>query len=163
MELFRSPSRLLRSGYTLIETVVASSVLFIAVAAASSLSLSLVTQEEINERTARACNYLDNAARLYQLGLAPSQIQSLLPPDPIITGLTFQNRALTVSPQAVSSLEAQTITVTYLSTSSTSAAASGALSWTGGANGRTRSESVVAVRSSTAIPTGLARYNHFKP
>jgi type II secretory pathway pseudopilin PulG len=163
MNAHLTPSGSLRSGYTLIETLVAGAVLFIAVSAASSLSLSLVTQEEISERAARACNYLDNAARLYQLGLAPTQIQGLLPPDPIVTGLTFQNRALTVTPQAVASLEGQTITVTYLSTNSTSAPATGALSWTGGPSGRTRSESVVAVRSPTAIPTGLPRYNFFKP
>ena len=46
-----------RKAYTLIEALVASSILLIGIAAAASMSLSFVTQEEITERAARAFNF----------------------------------------------------------------------------------------------------------
>ena len=66
MQLRRpSPS----AAYTLIEVLVAISILALAIGAASRLSLSQALTEEINQKEAFAVNYAENAARLWQLGI----------------------------------------------------------------------------------------------
>ena len=62
-----SIKRALRSGYALVEVVVASSVLMIGVGAACVLSLTMIGQEEMHVRVARGVNVMENATRLYQL------------------------------------------------------------------------------------------------
>ena len=57
-------------AYTIVETMVAISLLMLGVGAAASLSMTLVKQEEINARAARAVNWQENAVRLYQMGHA---------------------------------------------------------------------------------------------
>ena len=47
-------------AYTLIEALVASSILAIGMGAASSMSLALITQEQITERSEKAIAYLEN-------------------------------------------------------------------------------------------------------
>ena len=80
-----------KSGYTLIEALVASAILLIGISAASSLSLTMVSQEEMNYRISRSLNVLENCARLYQLGVEPAGIyggtNSLLPPDSAISSI----------------------------------------------------------------------------
>lgn len=80
-----------RSGYTLIEVLVASAILLIGISAASSLSLTMVTQEEMNYRISRSLNVLENCARLYQLGVQPANIYggpaSLLPNEPSVSSI----------------------------------------------------------------------------
>lgn len=66
-------------AYTIIETMVAVSLLMFGVAAAAALSNTIVQQEEINARTARAVNWQENAVRLYQLGIDGSAILDVLP------------------------------------------------------------------------------------
>ena len=61
--------RFRRAGYSLVEVVVASSVLMIGVGAACALSLTMIGQEEGHVRIARGVNLVENATRLYQLGL----------------------------------------------------------------------------------------------
>ena len=93
-----------KSGYTLIETLVASAIMMIAVGGAASLSLTMVTQEEIAERTVRAANYLENAATLYRLGFdTTAEIQAILPDEPVVTNLTVtvQNETLALQVNAV--------------------------------------------------------------
>lgn len=69
-------------GYTLVETLVAVSILLMGVTAAASLTLTMSTQEEINARVARNLHWHENAVRLYQLGLAPDEISEIMPPLP---------------------------------------------------------------------------------
>lgn len=69
-------------GYTLIETLVAVSILLVGVAAAAQLSLAMRKQEEANANVARALNLAEQAHRLYQLGLGTGEVLALLPPDP---------------------------------------------------------------------------------
>lgn len=85
-------------GYTIIEALVASSVLLIGIAAAASMSLQLVTQEEINERANRTFNYIDNAVRLVQLGVDPQVVRdSILPNGGEIVGLTVEQHSVNVA------------------------------------------------------------------
>ncbi len=81
------------SGYTIIETLVAVSLLMFAVAAAASLSVTLTKQEEINARAARALNWQENAVRLYHLGLGGttvSEITDVMPKLPQMSSLNIQ-------------------------------------------------------------------------
>lgn len=58
-----------RSAYTLIEVLVAMSIIALAIGAASRLSLSQALTEEVNQKESFAVNYAENAARLWQLGI----------------------------------------------------------------------------------------------
>jgi len=78
-----------KSGYTIVEVMVAAGILVIGIAAAASLALTMVSQEEANARVARAFNIQEQAARLYQLGLEPSEILAIIPPESNVTALTF--------------------------------------------------------------------------
>jgi len=64
--------RLCRRGYTLIEVLAAGAVVSVGMAAAVSLTSSLMLQEELAWRTAITRNYQENMMRLWQLGLSPS-------------------------------------------------------------------------------------------
>lgn len=110
-----SIKRALRSGYTLVEVVVASSVLMIGVGAACVLSLTMIGQEEMHVRVARGVNVMENATRLYQLGIPISvpvgstdpTVFSLLPPDPMVSSFTASAETSTAmtgigAPQEVS-------------------------------------------------------------
>ena len=63
----RRPSS--RAAYTLIEILVAMSIIALAIGAASRLSLSQALTEDINQKESFAVNYAENAARLWQLGI----------------------------------------------------------------------------------------------
>lgn len=80
--------RLGRAAYSLVEVVVASSVLMIGVGAACVLSLTMIGQEETHVRIARGVNLVENATRLYQLGLDSSEVLALLPPDKMVASFT---------------------------------------------------------------------------
>jgi len=84
-------------GYTLVETLVAGGLLALAISAAASLSLTMVSQEEVNLRNARALNLLENSAQLYRLGVEPDRIAGLLPNDSIVVSLQFAAGVTTVS------------------------------------------------------------------
>lgn len=155
------PNVLLASrGYSLIEALVASSVLMIGIAAAASLSLSLVTQEEINERSVQVFNYLDNAARLYQMGVAEADIPGLLPPEPLVSSLTFTPGSESVA--GLGTVPLTTIEITYKPTGATSTNGSSVLDWTGGDKNVTRSESVVVLRSVNYLGGPLPRVDYVK-
>lgn len=83
-------------GYTLVETLVAVSILLLGVAAAASLTLTMSTQEEINARVARSLYWHENAVRLYQLGLAPDDISAVMPPLPELISLDITESPLSV-------------------------------------------------------------------
>ncbi len=135
-------------AYTLIETLVGSAVLMIGISAAASLSLSLVTQEEINERSVRALNYLDSAAMLLQLGVPPSQIVDILPVEPVVNSMTFTPRGLIMSDSAggpVMSLSASDITIIYTPGAAVSTNSASIDEWTGGETNVTRTRTVTAL------------------
>ena len=129
-------------GYTLIETLVASAVIMLAVGAASSLSLALVTQEEMSERAVRAANYLENSATLYQLGMDSAEIISILPEEPVVTNLTFTPK--TVSVTGLGNVGVMELQMTYKPSAATSTHTAG--SWTGG-EVVTRSHSIEVMRA----------------
>ncbi|MDF1659278.1 MAG: hypothetical protein P1U58_16800 [Verrucomicrobiales bacterium] len=144
-----------QKAYTLIEALVGSSVLAVGIGAAASMSLALITQEEINERSVRAFNYLDNSTQLLRAGVAPGDITSILPEEPLVTSLTSSSRNVTVP--GIGSVNAITLTVTYDPSGATSANSATAEDWTGGDSTVTRSESVELILSKSHLTEELAR------
>lgn len=142
----------------MIEALVASSILLIGISAAASLSLTMVTQEEMNERSVTAANYLDNAARLYQIGVDQGQIRNLLPVAPVVESLTFSNRNLTVT--NVGTIPAVRLDLTYKATTSTANNPLASTLWTGGAPSDRRTESVEVIRPTSLLTDRLARATH---
>lgn len=93
-------TRLLNSktgGYTLVEVLIAAGLLGLAVAAAASLALAMASQEQQNARVARAINQQEQAVRLYQMGVDPTTILALLPPDRNVVSISFDSSTLAVS------------------------------------------------------------------
>ena len=140
-------------GYTLIESLVASAILMIGIGAAASMSLTMLTQEEVNERTVRAMNHLENAAALYNLGLDSALIEELLPTEPVVTSLTFTsvNRTIT-NPSGGASLgnvSAMEIEMVFKPASTTRTWANE--KWTGGDASVTRTHTVEVFRSSQYV------------
>jgi type II secretory pathway pseudopilin PulG len=132
-------------GYTLIETLVASAVMMVAVGAASSLSLSMVTQEEMSERTVRVMNHLENVATLYQLGLDSADIANIIPVEPCVTNLTYTS--VTESVTGLGNVDMMEIKVSYNPASATSENQTGTLSWTGGEHTKSRDHTIRVLRS----------------
>lgn len=131
----------------MIETLVASSILLIGISAAGSLSLSMVAQEEIAEQANRAAAYLDNATTLFRLGVAPTQIGSLLPPESAVASLDFTNDVRSVPD--LGAVMYSTVTVDWKSSSATST--KGTNRWTGGDPGDKRSISVEVINTNPEI------------
>lgn len=144
-------------AYTLIEALVASSILMIGISAAASMSLSFVTQEEIGERAVKAYNYLDNAVALYQAGMNPAEIPGILPPVPVVASLTFTNRTLVAT--NLGNVPSVLVTVTWKSSGATTAA--GTNRWTGGKSDTTRTASVEVVRADRTLTSPLPRVDFF--
>ncbi len=144
-------------AYTLIEALVASSVLLIGISAAASMSLAMVTQEEITERSVKAFNYLDNATALYQSGVDKSKIAAMLPAEPVVTALTITDR--TINATNLDPLPSALISVTYTSNGATTA--SGVSRWTGGASNTTRTVNVEVIRTNRTLPSPLPRVDTF--
>jgi Tfp pilus assembly protein PilV len=67
-------------GYTLIEALIATSILMLGALAAASLSLTMAKQDDLVDRTAQAVNWHENAAELYRLGLSSAEIAAIIPP-----------------------------------------------------------------------------------
>jgi type II secretory pathway pseudopilin PulG len=139
----------------MIEALVASSILLIGISAAASLSLTMVTQEEMNERSVTAANYLDNAARLYQLGVDHGQIRNLLPVAPVVESLTFNVRDVYTADTG--SITAVRMNLTYKATTSTANNPVSSALWTGGNQAARRSESVEVIRSNSFLTDRLQR------
>jgi len=148
-------------AYTIIEALVASSVLLIGISAAASMSLSLLTQEEINERSVTVFNYLDNAARLYQLGMPESQIKAILPVEPAVTSLTTAT-ASTAVPQ-IGNVDVVTLTVSYQASEASAVNDTSIDEWTGGDKDTTRNASVSVIRANSYIPENLPRVQKYGP
>ena len=80
-------------GYTLVEVVAASVIIGVGLAAATSLSSTVMLQEELSWRVAVALNYQENATKLFQLGINPAvaagsgpevSIYDLMPRNPVM-------------------------------------------------------------------------------
>lgn len=67
------------AGYSLIEVMIAASILAVGLTAATVLVGTLMTQQEINAVSLRAANLQEQAIRLYRLGMPPEEIVALLP------------------------------------------------------------------------------------
>ncbi len=72
-----APTRL--EAYSLIEVLIAGAVLAAGVAAAAIMASALMIQGEANGHALQAYNAQEQAARLWQLGLAPATITNILP------------------------------------------------------------------------------------
>ena len=94
-----------KQGYSLIEVMVAASILIVGVAAAAKMSLIMVTQEEINQRVSVSLAAQENAMRLYQLGLSEAEVDALLPHNPNIESLTYSTGSTTISGLPLTPLE----------------------------------------------------------
>lgn len=76
----RLPHRLRRlAAYTLIEVLVAATIIGVAVSASVSMSATMNLQEELSWRISVALNYQENACRLWQFGLNPTDITAVMP------------------------------------------------------------------------------------
>lgn len=148
-------------AYTIIEALVSSSILLIGVSAAASMSLTLLTQEEINERSVKVFNYLDNAARLYQLGVPASDIEALLPLEPAVDSLS--DSANNVAVAGLGNVVVRTLTVTYTPSGATTGNDPSEEDWTGGDKDTTRSASVSVLHADSFIPDNLPRVQNFGP
>ena len=133
-----------RRGYTLVEALVAGVVLMIGISAASQLSLTLITQDEVNQRSATALNYLETVARLYQGGLDEADIRLIVPADPVVTTLTITPSTPAVT--GLGTMEAATISVTFKPVPSTQTWTT--RTWTAGHKDASRTSTIVAYRSS---------------
>ncbi len=136
-----------RAGYTLVEVLVASGILMMGISAACLMSLAMVTQEEMNFRIARCLNLQENAARMYQLGLAPTDISGssgILPGNPDIT---YAWTAASATLTGVGTMSGQTLTATIFPTPVSSNAPSNSDYWTAGApvSGGTRASRTNAI------------------
>ena len=130
-------------GYSLIEVVIAGAVLMMAIAAVTAMALMTVAQQETNVRISQAINYQEQAARLYQLGLSPTTILSILPPEPGVS-LTFQN-ATTGAIGEVNGMERIECVMEFQPNPTTSNWSEG--HWVGGTTD-TRVNSMIVVRPS---------------
>lgn len=137
-------------GYTLIEVMAASTLLFIGIAAACVLSLTMVSQEESNHRVSRALHLQECAVRLFQLGLDGDQIDALLPNDPTIrkstTGAPFTKISFVVTSVTTGgygTVEEGTCTMNFSPSPSTGTHVAG--TWSGG-NAADRTRVLTAVR-----------------
>ena len=147
-----------RHAYSLIEALVASSILMIGIAAAASMSLSFVTQEEIAERSARAFNYLENAAALVHAGVDPATIAEILPAEPVVSSLDVVDRTLAAT--NLGAVPTILVTVSYNPTAASEQ--SGTHRWTGGSSEATRTASIEVVRTNTTLESPLPRAAHFE-
>jgi len=84
------PHRQSRShAYSLVELTIATSILAAGVAAAASLTMTSTRIEDMNHRKARVVALTEAAARLWQLGLTPTEAATILPGDPALNTINF--------------------------------------------------------------------------
>ncbi|MGH8046396.1 MAG: prepilin-type N-terminal cleavage/methylation domain-containing protein [Chthoniobacterales bacterium] len=133
------------SAFTLVEALVASAILMIAVSAAAVLALATLTQEETNARVARCTNLHEQAMRLFQIGLAPSTINAVLPADPAVTDMpVFSVQTVTIA--NLGTVERADSTITFATTPLSDDWQAG--TWSSGESSGTarRSQTLTAIR-----------------
>lgn len=122
-----------RCAYTLVEAVIAISLLAIAIAGATMLARTILIQREASNQTARMLNAQEQSARLFQLGLSSTTITNILPetcvsgspanPKEISLSFSIATANVTVSIGAGSvnaTLEQATNTAIFATTTDTS-------------------------------------------
>ena len=134
------------NAYTLIEALVASAVLMIGIGAAASMSLTLITQEEINERSARAANHLECCAALFYMGIDTDDIPEIMTEDRVITNLVFKD----VSPSGVDMTQ---IALTFRPSDAEVREKDNKEEWTGGDKRAKRTFRVRMIRGPSAYET----------
>jgi prepilin-type N-terminal cleavage/methylation domain-containing protein len=114
-----------RSGYTLIEVLVASGLVAAAIGAAARLSIAMTQQEEMARTQARAIRFAEAVARLWQLGVNPSTVMLAQTQDAVLAeGAAPTAMSYSISAPAATSMgtdggiaqgtvESATVTVTY--------------------------------------------------
>jgi prepilin-type N-terminal cleavage/methylation domain-containing protein len=97
-----------RAAYTLIEVLVALSIIALAIGAASRLSLGQTLTDEIIQKESFAVNYAENAARLWQLGINDPVPLLLRSPntDGSLMTLTIDSNPATTTVDAPTTLNA---------------------------------------------------------
>lgn len=110
------------SGYTLVEALVAGALLMMAISAASTLTLTILTQEEMSQRHGVAVTHAEAIAGLYQLGLDETSIRQVLPDTPIVEQYTLTTGSAPVA--GVGDFSSAQISVRYNPSPATE-------SWTG--------------------------------
>jgi type II secretory pathway pseudopilin PulG len=128
-----------KAGYSLVDTMIAATILAIAVGAACSLTLGMNTEDEIAWRVSRGMTLLDNATALYGLGLSPDTISRVLPTDSL-AAVSFGTEAS----ETVSDLQLQAVdvSVTIRTVDDTGSWTPGA--WTGGGDASEKARVVTA-------------------
>ena len=146
MKIFHSAKKnRRRAGYSLIEVLVAASILTMGVAAAAKLSLVMVTQEEISQRISVTLAHQETAMRLYQLGLDPAEVTALLPDEPQAGSLTFSlSGATTVSGAGIAPVEFAETSLVIHTTPTGAHVANG---WNGGGDNTAAETRTVVVRA----------------
>jgi len=86
-----------------------------------------------------------------------ARIPGLLPPDPVVTSLTFTDR--TINATNLGNVPSTLITVTWSANASTASA--GVSRWTGGAQNATRTASVEVIRTNPTLAAPLPRVDFF--
>ncbi len=106
-----------RRAYTLIEVLAAGAVIAIGMTAAVSLSSTLMLQEEFAWRVAVTRNYQENMARLWQLGLSPTEVTAIMPAqsdnpllNQIINGSPVLVETGTTNPSSMGAMQAAAVT-----------------------------------------------------
>jgi prepilin-type N-terminal cleavage/methylation domain-containing protein len=107
----------LRRAYTLIEVLAAAAIVAVGMTAAVSLASSMMLQEEMSWRVAVTRNYQENMARLWQLGLSPADVVSLMPAqtaspllNQIISGTPYVVEIGTANPGGLGTMQAAAVT-----------------------------------------------------
>jgi type II secretory pathway pseudopilin PulG len=129
MKASRSIRGFVRSGYTLVEVLVASGLVAAAIGAAAKLSMTMSKQEEMARGQAAAIRYAEAVSRLWQLGANPadvllSQTNGVYNPDPLTAdSVNIMSAAITPVAGGASlgtdggiaqgNVEQATVTVTY--------------------------------------------------
>lgn len=116
-------------GYSLVDTLIAATILGIGLSAACSLTLGMATQDEIAWRVSRGTALLEGASGLYGLGLSTAQVSAVLPRDPQAT-LTLGTQAS----ETISGLQLQAVDVSVTVTTTDNTGSWTAGRWTGGGN-----------------------------
>lgn len=127
-------------GYSLVEVLVAASILVIAAAGAAAMALAVSAQQDANARMARVLALQEQGARMYQLGMDPANINAILPPDPAVVSLTFTPVTWVGTPV----MEQVTCTLVYKPFAATATWSES--SWTGGDPSAQRSNEMTVVR-----------------
>jgi type II secretory pathway pseudopilin PulG len=130
-------------AYTLLEVMIAAGLLMMAISAASSLSLAMNTQAEINYSMSRALNLQENCVRAYHLGLDPADIQVLMPPEPSLASINTS----TSTPTVTNVGPMDSVTWDFFIRTNTSSGAWSEGMWTGGDQGAVREVNCRAFRA----------------